>query len=249
MKSLPGLIAQRYPSPEWVTFFEVSNGTGFNARRRADAVALGVWPSRGHSLIGFEFKEDRRDWLREKDDPSKADVIAAHCDTWYLVIGNEKIAKVEELPEPWGLLVASEDRERLLLKKDAVPFPDRDKSVIRRSFAAAMLRKVGETTVPKVELERIVEARMNEAVDRTREGQCMKHLEERVRQLQDIIDEFELVTGVKMDGWRGPTEIAKAVNALLSFGDHRQSLENAHRVLLSVAKNMEEAIASWPITV
>src|SRR4051812_48555098 len=108
--TLAGLVAQAYPSPEWAVFYEVSNGTGFNSRRRADAVALGVWPSRGHALIGFEFKEDRRDWLREKDNPAKADLIAANCDAWVLVIGNEKVAKIEEIPEPWGLLVANADR-------------------------------------------------------------------------------------------------------------------------------------------
>jgi hypothetical protein len=155
--TLTGLVRQAYPTPEWAVFFEVSNATGFGARRRADAVALGVWPSRGQSLIGFEFKEDRRDWLREKDNPAKAEEIAQHCDGWYVVAGSDGIVKVEELPTPWGLKVANKDRTKLLTVKECIPFSDRDKTVIKRTFVAAMLRKVGETTVPRAELDRLVQ--------------------------------------------------------------------------------------------
>ena len=43
--TLAGLIAARYPPPEWAVFFEVSNATGYATSRRADAIALGIWPS------------------------------------------------------------------------------------------------------------------------------------------------------------------------------------------------------------
>jgi hypothetical protein len=114
--TLQGLIAQAYPSPEWAVFYEVSNATGWGASRRADAVALGVWPSRGQMLIGFEFKTARGDWLNERKNPAKAETIAAHCDAWYVVAGDESVVKLDELPEPWGLHVANKDNTKFLSK-------------------------------------------------------------------------------------------------------------------------------------
>lgn len=248
--TLTGLIRQAYPSPEWATFFEVSDSTGWRSKRRADAVALGIWPSRGQTIIGFEFKEDRRDWLREKEDPAKAEVIAAHCDCWYVVAGSEGIVKdVDELPEPWGLLVANKERTRLRAVKACVPFPDRDKSVMKRSFAAAMLRKVNETTVPRVELDRIVEERLKEAVERSTAGYELKRLRDRVDHLEKTQATFRDITGVNLDDWRGPENIAKAVNAVLRLGSDADAIRRARAQLTVAATTMDEALAAWPVQV
>lgn len=245
--TLAGLVSARYPSPEWAVFFEVSDATGFRGRRRADAVALGIWPSRGYTLIGFEFKEDRRDWMREKENPAKADVIAGHCDVFYVVAGRDGIVRVEELPEPWGLLVANEDRTKLKAAKAAQPFPDREKSTMRRSFAASMLRKVTETTVPRVELERLVQERVDQAVARTREGHQVKHLEREVERLTQCLDTFKTITGVDLrHGWRGTERLAEAVEAVLSMGSQRQALQDAQRRLETAALEIAGALAQWP---
>jgi hypothetical protein len=246
--TLQGLITQAYPAPEWAVFFEVSNGTGSMVRRRADAVALGVWPSRGFTIIGFEFKEDRRDWLREKANPEKADTIAAHCDSWVVVAGSESVVKVDELPEPWGLLVANADRTRLLNKKACQPFPDRDKSVMKRSFVAAMLRKVPETTVPKPELDRLVEERVKAALERTGEGYELKQLQETVERYRAMLDDFKAATGVDLHyGWQGPKAISHAVAAVLSGDSHRERLDRAADDLDHAAKQLRKAVASWPV--
>ena len=245
-RSLEGLIAQAYPSPEWAVFFEVHNQTGFGASRRADAIALGIWPSRGQSLIGFEFKEDRGDWLREKKNPAKAETVAAHCDAWYVVAGRDGIVKLDELPEPWGLLVASEDRGKLLHKKTAIPFPDRDKSIIRRSFVAAMLRKFTETTVPKAEIDRLVAEGTERALAHTREGHELKYLRETCARQKAILDHFEKITGIKLDGWQGHEKIAAAVDAVLHHTNTRRDIESSHRLLTNAAKHLKEALDAWP---
>lgn len=244
--SLSSLVSQAYPSPEWAVFFEVGNATGFRTRRHADAVALGIWPSRGHAVIGFEFKEDRRDWLREKQNPEKAEAVAQHCDCWFLVTSNDKIAPPEELPAPWGLYVANAARSKLKLVKPPVPFADRDKLVMRRGFVAAMLRKVTETTISKKELNDTIETRVAAAIETTREGRDLRHLEARCQKLQGIVDAFRVATGVNLEGWRGHAQIAGAVEAVLRGDEHRRTLEHSAAVLENTAEQIRAALGEWP---
>ncbi len=245
--TLTGLIAQAYPSPEWAVFFEVSDTTGFGAKRRADAVALGIWPSRGNALIGFEFKEDRRDWLREKQNPEKAEAVASKCDSWFVVAGSDSIVKVEELPEPWGLLVANKDRTRLLTVKPAALFPGRDKETIQRTFVASMLRKITETTVPKAELRRLTDEAVKDAVDRTREGRDLAEAQKQIESNQRVFDAFKEATGIDIKyEWRGPKKIAAAVNLLMSGDSSRDQLEHMMKLMERTVEDTREIIKAWP---
>lgn len=101
---LEALIRARYPANEYAMFLNVPDSTGARERRRADAVAINLWPSRGLELEGFEIKVDRRDWLRELKDPAKADVVCRYCHRWWIV-APEGVVADGELPKTWGLLV------------------------------------------------------------------------------------------------------------------------------------------------
>jgi hypothetical protein len=241
-RTLASLLQQAYPSPEFALFFEVQDpGSG----RRADAIALGIWPSRGYSLTGFEFKEYRHDWMREKKNPAKADRIATKCDAWFVVAGADDIVDLEELPEPWGLLVASPNREKLLTRKKAAPYADRDRSVISRDFVAAMLRKVSENTVPKATLPELIETGVQQELARTLEGNALRRAQEHIAKLEAERENFRKVTGVDIHGWRGG-DIAKAVAAILEGDSHRRHLERTRDQLVAAAKDVSKAIASWP---
>lgn len=244
--TLAALIAQRYPSPEWAVFFEVANATGLGAKRHADAVALGIWPSRGHTLIGFEFKSDRRDWLRERKNPEKAEEIAAHCDAWYLVTTADAVAKAEELPEPWGLLIANGSGTKLREVKPCVHFPGRDKSTMTRGFAAAMLRKVAETTVPAAVLHQRIEERVQAAVAATTNGRELEHLRAEVERLRGIQQKFQDISGVRLDAYHGPEKIARAVHAVLNLQSELLHLTYAKKRIDQVAAEMQRAIDEWP---
>jgi hypothetical protein len=133
-------MRRRYPSPEYAILENVPNAVG-GGSRRADALIMGLWRSRGIDLSGFEIKVSRSDVLRELRDPAKADTIADYCDFWWLVVGDPKIAKVEEVPGPWGLLVA--DGSSLVVAKKAERLP-KPKPIDRR-FLAAILRVTVES--------------------------------------------------------------------------------------------------------
>lgn len=100
-------LRKRYPEDAYALFFEMRNGTGYQRRtvRTADALVVGLWPSRGLDLIGIEIKASRSDWLRELADPAKAEEgLFPYCDQWYLAVADEKIVQAGELPKTWGLL-------------------------------------------------------------------------------------------------------------------------------------------------
>lgn len=133
------LLRKRYPQDAgWAYIAEVANATGAGVRRYADGVAVGLWPSRGLDILGFEIKVSRSDWKRERLTPEKAEVVAAYCDQWWIV-APEGVVPEDELPPAWGLLTPNETGEALVVKTRA-----RDREDVRpldRAFLAALLRK------------------------------------------------------------------------------------------------------------
>lgn len=130
-------IAAQHPAPEWACFKEVSDSTGVQASRRADAVAMSLWPSRGLIIRGFEIKVSRSDYAREAADPAKAEAIARYCDEWWLVTPEGLIRDPEtELPPAWGLMVpAKGDGLRVVRKAERTGAVS-----LERPFLAAVLR-------------------------------------------------------------------------------------------------------------
>lgn len=102
------LLLEKYPLPQYATFPELASGTGLSAQTRADLVVMGIWPSRGLELQGFEIKNSRQDWLNELKNPSKAEEIARYCHYWWLVVADLKIIRDDEIPANWGVITLSD---------------------------------------------------------------------------------------------------------------------------------------------
>lgn len=132
-------LRQRFPAPAWAMLAGVGNGTGGRADRWADAVAMSVWPSRGLEIHGFEIKVNRGDFLRELKQPRKAEAVGQYCDRWWIAAGSKKIARPEELPPAWGLLVPHGKTMKII--KDA---GRTDAAQLNRTFVAAVLRRASE---------------------------------------------------------------------------------------------------------
>lgn len=108
-------LARRYGQrsgngPAWAFIPHVRNGAGWGGEngvgglRTCDALALSLYRSKNFELVGHEVKCSRSDWLRELADPAKADAMRRYCDRWWLVAA-EGVARKEEIPRAWGLLV------------------------------------------------------------------------------------------------------------------------------------------------
>lgn len=71
--------------------------------RRADLVRVGMWASRGTGVDVHEVKVSRADWLRELDDPAKAEAWWPYCNRFWVAALPGVVAD-GELPHGWGLL-------------------------------------------------------------------------------------------------------------------------------------------------
>jgi hypothetical protein len=115
-----GVIAPRYICAE-----HVRTRAGFDCRTM-DFLAVDTWESsmRSGSLTihGVEVKVSRSDWLRELKDPAKSAQTMEWATHRWLAIPYLPIARPEELPEGWGLLVTQGQMEtKLVAKVSPVP--------------------------------------------------------------------------------------------------------------------------------
>lgn len=208
-------IFARHEGPEWVRFAEVADGTGAYARRRADAVCMNIWPSKGYAIHGFEIKVSRADFINEMKDITKAKAIAQYCDYWWLAVP-VGLVKVEEVPATWGLMELH--KNGLKIKKQAQqaksPTPP------DRGFMASMLRKSRDADDAYIRsqieagTEKLQAAMAKEMEYRT--SRAAKQAEENAK----WISEFEAKLGRRFSGYEPPEAMAERVKVAesLQFG-------------------------------
>jgi hypothetical protein len=228
------LIEKKYPLPYWSFIREFRNDTGFNANRFADALAVGLYGSRGQHIVGFELKISRADWLRELKQPEKAEAIARFCDYWNVVITDEQIVDLAEFPPNWGLLLASGKRVKVLK-----PAPALTAQPMPRDFMAAIVkqaidRAIAPYLVSKEEKNRQAE---NEGFERGRKLNA--HELGRADELRKAVHEFENAAGIRIATWEAKN-IGAAVKAVLE-GD--RTITRAHSNVVSTINQMEDVLA------
>ncbi len=130
-------IAAMHCPPEWACFRDVANATGFAGDRRADAIAMNLYPSRGLEVRGFEIKISVGDLKRELANPDKAEAIAKYCNTWWLVVPKGLCDKAD-VPLAWGIMELGE--KGLRTKRAAAPRADDQVKPLSRQFVAAIAR-------------------------------------------------------------------------------------------------------------
>jgi hypothetical protein len=236
-------LRARYAPPAWALFEEVSNGTGGYHRRSADALAMSLWPSRGLEILGFEIKASRADWMRERDDPAKAEEIASRCDRWWLVVGDVELVHDGELPPSWGLLVP-DGKGSLRTKVEAVKLEAKE---LTRPFVAAILRRAHESLremIPKSDIQAAIAAACDEREEKVRRDLAAGDtLAREFEELRERIAKFETASGVTLDRWSAGN-IGEAVRVLLA-GDvprHRFMLRHLRDLLKRDAATLDHAL-------
>lgn len=241
------LLRERYDAREWAFVPGLRNGTGYSraTTRTADLVVMNLWPSRGMALHGFEIKVSRSDWVREMGAPAKAEDIAQYCDFWWLAVASDKIVQPGELPDGWGLLVATTRAGKVTLR--AAVEPRRlDAKHLDRLMIAAVVRNLAEGTIARASIESEILA----AQERGREQVKSKLDYERDRLTRDAdelrarIAAFEKESGVSIDRWNaGPVAAAvKAVMEMHSSGNLARELMQRRDSYQRVAEKLAEAI-------
>lgn len=214
-RELENLLAERYKAPEWAIAFDVASATGAQACRRADAVAMGLWPSKGLDLHAFEIKVSRSDWRREIQDPTKARAFDRFAD-FFWIVAPPKVVPLEELPATWGLLEASKARDKIRVRR---PATKTEAEPIPRRLLAGLLRAFNEQGAVKRAADAAIAAafergRATAAVTGSSDARAYKRAHER---LLATIRDFEEASGVKLDPYRGE-RIGEAVRLVLAVG-------------------------------
>lgn len=230
-------LRERYPANSHALMFEVGNGTGFQTRRHADAVAMGLWPSRGLEIEGIEIKISRGDWKRELADHAKSDAVQRYCDRWWIAAPKGLIPPAE-LPATWGLLEVDEKgiRQKVAAPKlEAIP-PD-------RGFVAAMLRRKAEADQSEIDaLVKKVLGPQREQDKRLME----RELGDRGKQVAAMLakaKEINEATGIDLiNGWKPAKEVSAAIKFALRSGiaDDYGGLANLARQAELLVKEVRE---------
>lgn len=236
------MMKLRYPAPEYALFEEVYAGIG--GTRRTDMVAMGLFPSRGLLLHGFELKVSRNDWLTELKNHAKAEEMYVYCDHWWLVVGDRNIVKDGELPPTWGLIAPRGETLATVVKAPRLkPVP------LDRELFAALSRRAHEAIVGGIRTAVEAETKdLNEQLIKTE-----RELRDAQRQigtrLHDQVKEFEAAAGFKItEGWHGPANVGAVVKALLEHGvDHeRRAAERALDTVDRIRNQLNEVLAALP---
>ena len=208
-------VFAKHDGPEWVRFAEVANSTGAHSRRRADAVCMNIWPSKGFAIHGFEVKVSRADFLHEMKDITKAEAVGQFCDFWWLAapVG---MVRIDEVPASWGLVELQ--KNGLKVKKQA---PKRDNpSEITRGFMASLLRRGRDRDDAYIQSQ-IEAGEDKRAADMKRQLEWQtKHTAEKAERNAKWIADFEEKLGVSFQQFEAPENMVErmAVAKSLEFG-------------------------------
>ena len=235
--SIRDLLRKRYAGEEWFLAFEVRNAPGFATREGyADAIAMGVWPSRGFVIHGFEIKVSRSDWLRELAKPEKADRFLKHCDHWWLV-APKGVAHDSEVPASWGIMQASEKRLRIV--RDTPPVVGRTtRKDMDRGFVASLVKR---RSAEDDGFKEAVRGAVADAEKRARESEALatKNLRREFEKLHRWQTDFETALGMKHQAlYERPEYTAERIKAALKFlrGADEYALIGMERSAKHVAK-------------
>ncbi len=166
--------------------------------RRCDAVYVGFTKSRGTYIEGHELKVSRSDWLHELDQIEKAEWWFRHTHRWWLVVPDLTVAKAEELPPGWGLMIVN---PRTKVRLDVVAKAEvRDAEVdfdllLELVKKENTLRAQDRTTELKHRLEAIRDGIANAVAEREERPE---------REALQTLNRLQEITGIHFPGgnWR-----------------------------------------------
>lgn len=245
------LLAAKYAAPYFVFLPQLRDATGFDATNTADAVALGLYRSRGRDLHGFEVKVSRSDWLRELKKPEKAERIAQYCDFWWIVVSEPEIAQIAELPAAWGLMVAFNGKLKVVRTAARIPALPLSRellcSIVKKTFD--LQHKPAEK-----ELEAIRQQEYKRGVAEGERRGASGRDKEKLDQLTERIEQFEKASGIQLTGfweWQAE-EVGRAVREVVcllrgedGFLDDRNYLLDQAETIIKDYKDGLEFLKAW----
>lgn len=215
--------------------------------RRADAVHVGLWQSRGAGRIDVcELKTSRADFRRELDQPAKAEAWWPYSTTFSIVSPGEHITPPEELPPGWGLVVPKANSRRFrMVVKAAEREP---KLTIGLLMTLLKCTETTRTSDLSHQANQFYVQRQ-EQEQRLRRELGSAAASPRTRERLKLLDRIEEVMGVKLDTetWMsrlGPDDAAQALKGFavgqIALASARQQMERRAQEFERIASNVTE---------
>lgn len=213
-----------------------------NSGRRADAVHIGLWQSRGAGRIDVcELKTSRSDFRRELDKPQKAEAWWPYSTTFSIVSPGVDITPPEELPPGWGLMVPNPRGGRRF--KTVVKPDERDPTL-----TIGLLMTLLENT----ETTRVNALRMQEEQMRDQHSKRVQEIRRErgmvspadVKRL-DLLERLEKAMDMQLGeyAWRDQLEPEGAAQGLAAFMRGHTARQCARELAEREARNLEDLAA------
>lgn len=196
------VLRRRHGPPEWATFVEMRNSTGFPGQeRRIDVWTMNTWPSNGFRTLAYEIKVVRSDWLSELKNPAKRqDAMALASEFWYIAPAG--VIKETEVPDDCGYMTVSENGKC----KRIVAAKQRKLDAFPLGFAAMLLRR---------SLDAVVEARnAKDTIILDGEARTDRELDEWACERA----KHDIESAKRQGEWEGRTKLRQEVGPTLSLG-------------------------------
>lgn len=200
VNTLEKALRTKYSLPEFALETEITLAAG-GKERRIDVLVMGLWPSTGQKLFGFELKVDRRDFLREIADHTKAEGWMQVVDAFYFVT-TPGVVQAGEIPAGCGHL---ELRGEKLMTK-AYPIHKGTQQPIPRSVTARMIARMAEANERRMrdaqqEMRREALADAGKSLEREPLVARTKMLEEELRKERERTTDLCKLAGIDPHDW------------------------------------------------
>lgn len=174
-----------------------------SSNRRIDLLRIGMWASRGHQIIAHELKVSRSDWLRELEDPAKADAWWPYCHQLWIV-APQGVVTPDELPSGWGLMNPPTGTRTRTRKFKTIVAASTKEPVVNTALLVEVVRRVDNRRLSQIaQLNGETDNAVHNAVrnDRARRQavDLPPELQHRINQLAKL----ESALGFELDSWDG----------------------------------------------
>lgn len=224
--------------------------TAPGSTRRADAVHIGLWQSRGGGRIDVcELKVDKGDWRRELDNPGKAEAWWPYCNAFWIVAPSTDIVPPDELPDKWGLMVPNPRRGSRRFK--VIVKPEEREAKLTTDLLRTLLTntETGKTHALREQRDQLWAQHQEQLRRAQRENSGLTAQD---RERLEILKRLEGALGMPLDRypWRSgitPEGAAEALKAFMqgaaAVEQAKRRTENILRELNRVAEGATEAAA------
>lgn len=211
--------------------------------RRADAVHIGLWSSRGAGTVEVcELKVSRADWLKELKEPKKAEAWWPYCNLFWLVVPHAGIVQEGELPKGWGLMMPSGGKSR---RFKVLQKPEEKDSEITPGLLITLLKNTETTRTNALQQqERVLRQKF---YDQEKQTQRQRGLfNEKDKRRLELLDRLEAALGVELTdySWEEKLQPEGAARALKALAGGEAALDKTKDRAESAVRELDRAAKS-----